>query len=451
MSMGWKDGRRWVVRSWWAAGLLVAAQQGGLIDVKSAEACSGGVPGVGWDNLRVPVITGEERAPIATDGFVLLRGAYVTDELADEVPLPWVRATNEADEELPGKLRVLRTQVNQGSKFVYLGWQADEPLPQGSVVKLSFAQAGDAGAGGAGNAPSAYETVELEVVGEPTPLPVPTAGLETWVEVRHGIGPLVECESTNSCGSTPLQVPIAEERVPGVLVSWQLPSIAGLVAWEVWAETSDVGDAATLPTPTPRQLIERELDVIPLVSDVVAFASDASEHCAVMVVKDLRTGEESRSDPACGEPEEPSSVIVDHDLASCDEPPTPDSSALWCLDNAKDERCADLEPAGPGGNGGSAPDVPNRPDGGQTSAPDDSSMSGRASKSRTSSACSYAPPTGNAWLTMVLGALGLAGAQRARRRDRARSWNTCAHSGKFRAIGGALRTPNCHTRSHSRR
>jgi hypothetical protein len=355
---------------------------------------------------------------MATDGFVLLRGAYVTDDPGDEVPLPWVRATNEADEELPGTLSVLRTRGDEGSKFVHLGWQADEPLAEGSVVKLSFAEAEEAGAGGAGNAPSSYETVELEVVGEPTPLPVATAALNDWVEVRHGIGPLVECQSETSCGNYSMQVATAEERVPGVLVSWRLPSITGLVAWEVWAEVSDPGDAAPRPIPYPRQLIEREIEGVPSGNDVVAFASDAGEHCAVVVVKDLRTGDESRSDPKCGEPEEPSSVIVDHDLAGCDEPPTPDSIALWCLDNEKDERCAELEPLGPGGNGGAAGDSPNLPEGGRASTPDDSSKGGSASKPRTSSGCRYAPGSGNLSLAILLGALSLAGAQRARRRVR---------------------------------
>jgi hypothetical protein len=392
------------------------AQQAGLAGVRTADACTGGIPGKGWRNLRVPINTNEERLPIASDGFVVLRGGFITDDAEPDLPLPWVRATNEAGDELPGTLRILRTQDQDGSLYVYMGWQADAPLAEGSVVKLSFSEAAeDAGAGGAGNTPSAYETVELEVVGDPTPLPVPEAKLGDWVEVRHGVGALVECDEATDCFSAPLEVPTEEERVPGVRVGWTLPSIIGLVAWEVWAEARDPEDAAVPPAATPRLLIERERDVIAARRDVVAFTNDANEHCAVVVVKDLRTGEESRSQPQCGEPGMPTVTVVDHDLGHCYEPPTVESTALWCADNREDERCTSDEPTLTGGQGGSGADRDGHsPRGGADSPAPEPPVDQASSKPRTSSGCRYSPATGNAWLGLAAMGFGLLSVRRRR-------------------------------------
>jgi uncharacterized membrane protein YgcG len=432
--VGWRIWERLL----WLLPVAVLAQQVGLVGVRTADACAGGVPGEGWSNLRVPINTNEARLPIASDGFVVLRGGFITDDVEPDVPLPWVRATNEAGDELPGTLRVLRTQDQDGSLFLYLGWQADAPLVEGSVVKLSFSEAPeDAGAGGAENAPAAYETVELEVVGEPTPLPVPDANLKAWVEVRHGVGALVACDEGSDCFSAGLQVPTEEERVPGVRVESTLPSITGLVAWEMWAETRDPEDAALPPTATPRLFIERERDVIPSLREIVAFANHAKEHCAVVVVKDLRTGEESRSEPQCGALGTPTATVVDHDLGRCAEPPTAASAALWCADNPQDERCATTEPeptggqggSGSGGSGSGGSDSGGSGSGGSDSGPDrkddsprggtepsnaDSGQDVASAKARTSSGCRYSPSTGSSWLGVAAIGLVLLGAGRRR-------------------------------------
>jgi hypothetical protein len=383
----------------WAVPMAMAVQQAGPNGIGSAEACSGGVSGLSGMDWRFPTVAPEERLPIATDGFVLITGASRSDASDSEVPLPWVRVTNEAGVDLPGQLRVLQTEPFTETTGAKLAWESDEPLALGTVAKLSWSETEEAGAGGAGNAPASYETIELEVVAEPTPLPVPTAVLSDWVEVRHGVGELVECESYDSCGPSLIEVPTEEVRVPGVGVSWELPTISGMVAWEVWAETSAPSDGAVSQRPGPRQLIDRESEVIKAVDDLVVFADDAAEHCVVMVVKDLRTGEESRSEPECQEPGEPISTLADHSLSSCDEPPTPESLSLWCLGpaHAKDERCSGVVQEGSGGQAASGNDSP----GGQPSEDDAAATRRDASDG----GCTYAPAPGS--LGFAAAALGV--------------------------------------------
>jgi len=350
MKRAWCAGGRWLAR---LSGLLpvVVAVQVGAQGVQPAEACTGGAPGLGWDSLKVSSADREERLPIATDGFVLLRGAFWSETAGSDISLPWVRVTNATGEELPGTLRVLRTEPQAEVSIVTLGWEADEPLEMGSVAKLSWSEVEESeNAGGAGNEPAAVRTIELEVVAEPTPLPPPSATLGDWIEVRHGVGELVDCQPDTDCGESPIRVPLEEVRRPGVGISWTLPPISGMVAWEVWAEVSDPRDGELPPTPRRRQLLDRQAYGVKTVHDVVTFTDDATEHCAVMVVKDLRTGDELRSEPACDEPGVATVELADHELSSCAEPPTPESTAVWCLERKNDERCEN----GAGGQAGAA-------------------------------------------------------------------------------------------------
>jgi hypothetical protein len=364
----------------------------------------------------------EERLPIATDGFVVINGAFRFDGPDSEVPLPWVRATTEAGDDIPGQLRVLRTESYAEMAVVDLGWQSDEPLPIGTVVKLSWSETDEeANAGGAGNMPASVETVELEVVAEPTPLPKPTATLGDWVEMRHGVGKLVDCESFTSCGTELWQVPTEEVRLPAVDVSWQLPAISSVVAWEVWAETSAASDGKVSLTPGPRRPITRQRQG-QSVHDIVAFADDAVEHCVVMVVKDLRTGEESRSKPKCQDPGEPTSTLVDHHLGNCDEPPTPESLSIWCLGLPDDERCKAIGQGGEGGQAGSGTSPPaggkagsgaSAPVGGDAESGASADVAGPAVRDESDGGCNYgASPASFGFGAAALGCLLLLASQR---------------------------------------
>lgn len=383
---------------------IVAALQAAMGDgIGTAEACAGGAPSTGWD-LSVPILESEEqRLPIATDGFVLLTGAFSWEDAPEaEVPLPFVRVTTQSGEALPGRLRLLRSEVEDYMTFATFGWQADEALPLGTIATVSWSEnEDDLGVGGAESAPNSVDSVEIEVVTEPAQLPKPVADLEEWVEVRHGIGELVECTKSSSCRTLPLHVPTHEVRVPGVGVSWTLPPIEGLVAWEVWGESADPDAGAVSLTPPRRQLVDRERDEISLVSDIVAFDAAATEHCAVIVVKDLRTGEESRSEPQCEEPGEPQAVVTDHQLRSCDSPPTQAGAGGQA-------GAGDAAGAGGGATDGNDPSV-----GGDAVA----SGSGGQRREGDDDGCSYVPASsGRSVGVLALGvALWLASRRRQRR------------------------------------
>jgi hypothetical protein len=312
---------------------MLATQQVVPGGIPSAQACSGGAPGAGWGDLEVVNRSGLERAPIATDGFVLLRGVLREQDFDPDTSGVWVRVTAESGGELPGELRVLRAVGDSDSGRVHLGWQSDQVLSVGSVLELTAGEVDEAGL------ESPAVRMALEVVGEPTPLPVPTARLGDWLTVRHGLGELVDCESYSSCGPYLAQAAIYEERLLGVAVSWKVPEVTGMVAWEARTDTvaPSNNDLALFPYPLVISGLDSTNDVG---AGVVAFAEDAVEHCAVLVVKDLRTGEEKRSEPLCGTPTKPQYERSDHEMASCEAPPTPEAFDLWCEYHATDPLCA---------------------------------------------------------------------------------------------------------------
>jgi hypothetical protein len=88
---------------------------------------------------------------------------------------------------------------------------------------------------------------------------------------------------------------------------------------------------------------------------LVTFADDAVEHCVVVIVKDLRTDEEVRSEQTCGEPAEPELMKADHGLRDCWEPPTQEAVPLWCEGRTDaPEICEDDRVVGQGGAGNDA-------------------------------------------------------------------------------------------------
>jgi hypothetical protein len=402
----------------WLVPLVVAAQQLAAGGVPTAEACSGGAPRAGWLNLAVADSYPLDRVSIATDGFVLFEGVFNSEQPATELPLPWVRATDEAGEEVAGHIKVLRADPQGDLTVTHLEWQPDEVLSIGTVLQLSWAGSNDGlGEGGAGSVPLGRQSIELDVVDEPTQLPTPVVTLGPWLDVRHGVGELVDCETTNSCGSQAIQVPTREVRLPGVGVSWEVPAFSGMVAWEVRAEPSEPQNGVEGPLRLPPLVGRNKSDALQAgqngehhVVDLgwVAFTDDATDQCVVLVLKDLRTGEESRSQPLCESPGSPEYEVADYHLASCDAPPTPGSLPLWCIGRDRDERCQDLGDGaageGPGGHAGAG--------GGDGLAVVDEPQA--ASRASSSDGCQIAPATGG--IGVVAAALGAMLSLIARRR-----------------------------------
>jgi hypothetical protein len=397
---------------------MFATQHIGSGAIPSAQACSGGAPGAGWGELEVVNPDGLERVPIATDGFVLLQAVLRYEDLDSETPGVWVRVVSESGDELPGQLRILRAEGDH-HKRIHFGWHPDQALAVGSVVELTAGE--EDGAGGAGHEAAPAERVELEVVGEPTPLLAPTGRLQDWLTVRHGVGELVDCDSYTSCGLELAQAAIHEERLLGVDVTWTVPEVTGMVAWEARADTIDSSsrDLALFPFPLVFSGLDRRSAVQ---AGVVAFAEDAADHCAVLVVKDLRTGQEKRSEPLCGTPTKPQGERSDHEMASCEVPPVPEAFDLWCEYHAEDPLCDGVGTAGAPGAIGVPPvreiDEPTAPagNGDEPSEGDDPAQTPRLSRG---CGCQLAPAGGGIALTAVSVAvlLGLCRRRRVTPRD----------------------------------
>lgn len=336
----------------WLLPLMCLGSQLGVDGISNAEACSGGAPSVGWNDPRPVDFYEEGRIPVATDGFVLLRSLYVLGDVDPADLGVDIRVTDEDGADVPGTLRLLRARDGGDETVAELGWQADEPLAIGSLLELTWSprdpNAGEAGA----PAVSHGKTLRLEVRGEPTPLPKPIAHIEDWLEIRHGAGELADCNYETSCGITVRQVPPRHTHLLGVSTSWQVPAVTGMVAWETWAEAADPENGEG-PVGREHFLIGGPSTPAKAWSETVAFFADATDHCIVVVVKDLRTGEERRSDPLCQPVGKLAGAVADNDLGECSAPPTPEALPYWCETQGDDPRC-DGVPVVDDGFGGAA-------------------------------------------------------------------------------------------------
>jgi hypothetical protein len=414
---GW-NWRKWVLMALLLAGVFLAQHAGpqGLFPV--AEGCSGygslgGPPG--WRYFVVASKSEQERVEVGTDGFVLLEATFTGHDEEGEPAEIEVTASDQVGP-VAGRLELLRSVTRPGRPVVnYWGWQADEPLPVGSIVQLSF--------GISNGLWPISDTVELEVVGEPAALPTPSAALGEWVDYRRGAGELVECTidlDFGSCGDPEAEtilVPEGEVRHWANDTLWQVPEIQGMVAWAAHAELSGPLDDAV--TVEDEVVVVGGVDVGDVDAGMVVFPSDAEEYCVVLVVEDLRTGEEVRSEPVCGDPEQAigSGVPIfaprlfhDHRLDQCTQPPTAASKDLWCAYHPEDPPCVpgpDSGGTGPSEAGqASVGDAGETGVGGRTSSGEPTP---RARSARDSESCRFRPaPAGVATHALaLLFALGL--------------------------------------------
>lgn len=391
--------------------LMSTGAQMGIGGIRRAEGCSGGAPSDGWHDVQVP--SSPHHAEIATDGFVALRGALYNQQL-DEASLGlFVRVTGGDGAVVPGKLRVLRAATRDEVTQVVLGWQADSALALGSTLHLSWSSdEAEVGAGGVGPV-SDMPGVELEVTSQPSSLPVPVVSTGRWLTLWHGVGPVIECTSGDYCGVETLQVPTREERLLGVETIWDVPKIAGMVAWEAWGEPSDAETGVSVP-PTYGALTFRFPAREP--TGYVGFAEDAKQHCVVVAVKDLRTGEVKRSEPVCAAPEEVAFETTDHRLTECSDLPTPAALDAWCRRRPHDDLICQ-------GSSGAAPDdidfptAPGVTQGGAGGAPSYRGNDPSPSTSAAGGGCQMTPPHGSfAFVLAGMCALGALGRRRRRSR-----------------------------------
>jgi hypothetical protein len=384
--------------------------------IPTAEGCSGSYSGgEGWQYLRVPAEAtvegddGIQRIPVATDGFVVLEGQFDDEELDLDVSGVQVSVTTHGGADVPGSLTFLRAtsqNANYHGKLAYLGWSATAGLEVGTQLTLAMTAAPAPREAGL----VLQESFELQVVGPPTPLTDVALTFGAWLEFDHGIGDSVSCLADyGSCGTDIITVRPELELLEGVETFWSPPKPSGMVAWEAHAE---LADSALEPlSPEAPTFVLSEGDVRPATGRVV-FPRDSEEHCAVLVVRDLRTGVEVRSSRACAEPGAPEYSIGDNPFQLCAEPPSEELKERWCegASHADHEVCR-AGAAGAAGAGGARADGGA---GGAGDAQDDEAVPAKAAGS--SGGCQYASGAfGNIAATLALLTLIAAGLTRRRR------------------------------------
>jgi hypothetical protein len=327
---------------------------------------------------------------VATDGFFTIAPRYYGFTEEEALAALEVIVTDEAGQDVPGKLALVEHNFT---------WAATTPLKIGAHLKASL------------GATSISSTVggdfALEVVGEPEPLPEPSAEFYGWTKSFHGVGSPVTCGVAlpGGCGSAPSMASTAYEEDGGFvdLRCTTLPK-AG-VLWRLSVEQSAIATDGRLYYSTggivtgPAFVSTQELGR-------VGYDLGATRACAVIVIKDLRTGKESRAD-TCHAVEATTEVNTNDFLRDCSSPPNEGVRELWCrLHSGLGEGCngtAPTEPVTEPGTPGPGPVTITHADAG----------------SRESSGCQLGvTPSPSAWWASLVALAGLVTRLRLRRKAR---------------------------------
>lgn len=276
-----------------------------------AEGCGGGNAVAPAPRVTIERDLTTTKLGVATDGFIVLR----TQQLFDAADVSVV-VTDEQGKPVAGAVK----SVQDGNGGAHLTWSAEKALPIGAKIKVAVGLT-------QGNvAATATDTAELEVVGEPTQLAADGLAFGDWLDFGHGVGDQVTC-STRSCYAQSLMVPSAEEVLHAVRAKWAGPtSVNGYVLWEVKLDLADEQKAIQYPL---AQVASTTLPE-PLEVGVVPFPLATKKYCATLLVKDLRTGKEMRSEHCEDMPGKSTGTERDYPLVQCGEPPSPALTEAWC-------------------------------------------------------------------------------------------------------------------------
>lgn len=386
--------------------------------IPEALACSGG-PGVssgnaappepGWSLLKPAQADEPGIGPataIATDGFLPLQGSYVSMSVEQARASIQLVVTDETGKEIPGRVQAFGAPEQQ-----VFGWTATTALTAGQhlTASLSVPAALDAFAVG-GKFP-------LEVVGAPEALPEPSAVFQGWRDNYDGVGALVPCHADfGSCGSNEIQVYGAYEASGHSVDLFSHMAPKSGVVWEVSIAQSS-SDPESTSFPFPPTLVTGSKDSERLIG-AVELSLAADQACALVIVKDLRTGAEVRGD-VCHAAEPATSINTGGAmLSSCTEPPNPAVRDLWC--QARNGFQCDLPVADPTAPAGSAP-MPSDPAVGMGQEPSDPTPSNAATSAptaATSKGCQLGQPgSATSWTAWALSLAALSVAVVRRRRD----------------------------------
>ena len=313
---------------------MVVPHQGELpLGIHEALGCSGsgsGVPGPGgsvappepsWFSMTAA----DAREPgatlrVGTDGFVVLTGSSYG--LTAEQALAGIKfiVTDDASEEVPGTVAPL------GEGISNFGWTASKPLSVGARLTASLT------ATPAMNPASATSTYTLEVVGAPAELPNPAAKYANWGASYKGTGDMVDCPTAGTYrgGCSPefvIQVPSSFEADGGYVdLSFDGTPTSG-VAWEVTIAQSAAHADSTLFYAQTAFVTGPNTTFFEL--GRVGFGVGAAEACALVTVKDLRTGKEVSAE-VCSDKQPATTISANSMLGECTQPPNEAVRDLWC-------------------------------------------------------------------------------------------------------------------------
>jgi hypothetical protein len=296
---------------------------------------------------------------LATDGFFVLETwGFDASRLSMTT---MVTVTAEDGAVVPGKLRVF-----EGTQS-YVGWEADSALSVGT--KLTIVVEGATVEGFV----VAPDRVEAIVSGEPAMLDAGSLAFSSWLDFRHGVGPYVDCAPADGPCSSSFQAPTSEVSLPAASSAWSAAEPAiGFTLWEVKVE-AEAPEAGVASGST--QLVF-EPSAEPLSTGMLVFAKAATEFCARVSVKDLRSGT-SVTARHCEERGAATETYRDFLLGGCTTLPSPELTEAWCaeLGRALDPVCT----------GGPVDDpMPNRP------LPNDVATDSEATRTSTSTSCQMA-------------------------------------------------------------
>lgn len=312
--------------------LTMPSIDGMPLGVGEALGCSGGpnlTPDY-WYGLNPARFSEEEPIHTATDGFFVISatGANLSIETAKAQVLVVVR--DEAGAEVPGDVSVLADTSSDGLNSFLFGWAARHPLAVGArfTATLALDPSSPFGADRGGEFP-------LIVDGEPTPLPAPEAIFDWWHKYYRGDG-LVDggapyCLVNSPCGAAytvPLP-PRVTERL-ATMIMWTPPPVVGHVAWAARVELRP-GQGELLRRPAGEELFFGTLETSPRVTaGSPLFSERAERYCVDLVIEDLRTGLEQRTE-LCSAPGPLMRPGTDSAIVQCAAPPsTPELARVWC-------------------------------------------------------------------------------------------------------------------------
>jgi hypothetical protein len=404
----------------------------------TAQGCSGsGATGIGGGSSGAtapqPRVTIErdlsaEKPAVATDGFFLLRLEQVSDDKDISVVV-----TDEADVPIAGSVKTWRLGLTDGKVYgptdevglqrvdTYRGWEAEQPLKVGSKIKAKV---------GLKSSGATMDSLELEVVGEPTALTAAQGlAFNEWLTFGHGVGNQVTCQAPGgACGPHEFMVPSTEESLAATRPTWAGPGkVNGTLLWSAKLEVSADDQ---LFTSFPVALDDTGLRVLsapppqPIRLGMVVFPKDAKKLCATLVLHDLRSDKEVKAEHCEDSAGKSTSTVRDFALAVCTAPPSPALAQAWCElhPESKLPACTGImdpvDPVDPVPNEGVAGGPTNAGDG-ATTPPVKMPTNAAQDSEHTSSGCSVglARTTGGG-LAFALGFVAAAVAFTRRRRNR---------------------------------